>query len=184
MNNNIILYNISKFIIFDEYRNLSLISCDIRKELMSNIPLHIKNEFAIKELIYDGYPLQLLYIFNPIKLYNIPIYPKKIFRGFTDYIDYIDPSYFNNISIIRGKDELNRAYISFYYNNKITTIFQRYTDNKTRWVSGGENTFGNRVFVFDLTNNYYYNDTLIKILSKLLNNKIYIENNKIYKLNY
>jgi len=172
-NNNIIIY-ISKFLNFNEYRNLSLINCNIRKELTLNIPLHIKSEFAIIELIKFGYPLLLLYIFDPIKLYQIPIYPKKIYRGFTDYIDYIDSDYFIKSTIIRGKDEVNRPFISFYYNNKITTLFQRYTDNNMRWVTGGENNFSNRVFVLDLNNLNYLNDPIIIILSNLLNNLNYL----------
>jgi len=169
MNNDIILY-ISKFVHLQEYNNLSLINKNILKNLKSNIPMHIKTEFAINELLKGGYPITLMYVFDPIKLYKIPIYPKKIYKGFTDYIDYINPTYFINTFIIRGKDEVNRPFISFYYNNKITTLFQRYTDNSTRWVTGGENDFGNRVFVFDLSNIYYFNDPIIKILSELLNN--------------
>lgn len=169
MNNDIIIY-ISKFVNLQDYINLSLINKNIRINLTSNIPIYIKNEFAINELLLAGYPLTLMYVFDPIKLYKVPIYPIRINRGFTDYIDYITPNYFINTFIIRGRDEVNRPYISFYYNNIITTLFQRYTDNSTRWVTGGENNFGSRVFVFDLSNKYYFDDPIIKILSGLLNN--------------
>jgi hypothetical protein len=182
MNNDIILY-ISKFLNLQEYNNLSLINKNTLKNLKSNIPTHIKTEFAINELLKAGYPRTLMYVFDPIKLYKTPIYPNKIYRGFTDYIDYINPEYFINTSIIRGRDEVNRPFISFYYNNIITTLFQRYTDNSTRWVTGGQNNFNNRVFVFDLSNMYYFDDPIIIILSELLKNNLYIHDNIIYKLN-
>ena len=170
MNNDIIFYNISKFLCFNEYKNVSLINFNIRKNLICNIPYHIKIEYSSKKLIKDGYPLNLLKVLNPIKLYKVPIYPQKIFRGCTDYIDYIDSTYFINTFIIRGKDELNRPYISFHYNNKVTTLFQRYSNNKYKWVSGGENDYMNNIFLYDFLNNYLKNDPLIIKLIELLNN--------------
>ena len=182
MNYNII-FCISQFVKFNEYRKLSLLNKEIRNKLLSKIPYYIKLEFAINELLLDKYPIKLLTIFNPIKLYKVPIIYKKIYRGNTNYIDYIDSSYFKKYSIIRGIDEINRSYISFYYNNKVTTLFQRYNDDISRWVTGGGSPFGNNVCVFDFDDlNYKESDTII-ILSNLLNYGLYIHENIKYELN-
>ena len=182
MNCNIIYY-ISKFVNFEEYKQLSLINNEIRKKLLFNIPNYIKKEFAINELLNEGYPLKLLELFNPIKLYNITLIKNKINSGATEYIDYINSSFFKKYPIIRGNDRMNRPYISFYYNNHVTTLFQRYTNDKIRWVTGGGNPFNNSVCSFDFDNLYYQESDTIKILSELLNKDFYIQNNIKYELN-
>lgn len=184
MNSNII-YCISKFVNFKEYRKLSLLNKENRKKLITlkNIPIYIKKEFAIEQLLEEKYPIKLLQIFNPIKLYNIPIIKIKIYPGSTCYIDYLNSTYFKTYPIIRGIDKLNRLYISFYYNNKVTTLFQRYSDDKIRWVTGGCNPFDTSVCIFDFDDKYKEPDKTIKILSELLNNNVSNFENKIFKLN-
>jgi hypothetical protein len=184
MNINII-YCISRFVNFNEYRELSLLNKESRKLLYFNedIPHNIKYEFAINQLLKEKYPIKLLQIFNPIKLYNVPFMKNKIYPGSTSYIDYLNLTYFVNNPIIRGLDKLNRLYISFYYNDKVTTLFQRYSDENIRWVTGGCNPFDSSVCVFDFDEKYYKESDTIRILSELLNNKISNFDNKIYKLN-
>lgn len=180
MNNNLILC-ISKFINFTEYKHLSLINREINKLLLYKIPYNIKLEYVHKELSF--FPEKLLKIFNPIKLYKIPIIEKKIYSGCTHYIDYIDHTFFKKYSIIRGIDELNRPYISFYYNNIVTTLFQRYSDDKIRWVTAGKNPFGNNVCVFDFDNVHYKENEVIIILADLINNGFSNFDNIEYRLN-
>lgn len=183
--NSHVVYNISKFVNLYEYIQLSLIKSDIRKilYLKQNIPYHIKLEFIMNELVRNKFPKKLLEIFNPIKLYKVPIIKNKIYPGTTSYIDYINPSYFKIYPIIRGVDKINRLYISFYYNNKVTTIFQRYSDDNIRWVTGGCNPIDTSVHVFDFDNAYYEESPTIKILSELLNNDFCIYENIKYELN-
>ena len=181
MDNDIIIY-ISQFINYKEYEKLSKLNNYINKKLLMKIPRHIKLQFILEKL--NIYPKEMLNMFDPIKLYKVPTIKCKIYSGNTEYIDYINSSFFPIYPIIRGIDELNRPYISFHYNNKITTLFQRYTHDKIRWVTGGSSPTGNFVSVidFDEKNQYSDNETII-ILSNLLNNNICTYDNIIYKLN-
>ena len=164
-----IIIIISKYVLFNEYKNISQTNKKYNKFLLNNIPIYIKKEYAINNL--NEYPIKLLELFNPIKLYNTPICNiKKIGHG--DYIDFLNITNFKNTNIIRGIDKYKRPFISFLYNqekNIITTLFQRYTEDKYRWVSGGRTPlYGNTIVVdFD---NYYKETDDINILINFFNN--------------
>lgn len=145
---------ISKYVLFNEYKNISYLNKYINTQLFLNIPLHIKLEYLNNNL--KEYPVELIKILNPFKLYKIPkIKIKRYYIG--DYIDFLDISYFKNSNIVRGIDKYNRPFISILYNKEkslITTLFQRYTDDKYRWVTGGPNIFNGMTVIinFDLIN--------------------------------
>jgi hypothetical protein len=181
MYNDIIIY-ISKFINYKEYEKLSRLNNYINQKLLIKIPRYIKLQCIFEKL--NIYPQKLLDIFDPFKLYKVPNIKIKIYSGNTEYIDYINSSFFSTYPIIKGIDELNRPYISFYYNNKITTLFQRYTYDKIRWVTGGCSPTGNFVSVIDFDEKLECSDNeTIIILSNLLNNNICTYDNITYKLN-
>jgi len=176
---------ISNYVNLNEYEALSLLNSEVRKKLILKIPFYIKLEFIINELKKDLIPCKLISLINPLNLYKVPKLSNKIYCGNTQYIDFINKSYFKKKSIIRGYDILNRPFISFHYNNKITTIFQRYCDDNTRWVTGGENPLSNSVStsIFDFDDLYFKMSDTLLILMGLLNNGFYIHENIKYKLN-
>lgn len=162
------IYLISLYTNFNEYKNLSLLNKKINKLLLKNIPYYIKKEFAINNL--SEYPDKLLELINPIKLYKIPIF--KIINYYNiDYIDFLKKDNFNNKLFIRGIDKYNRPFISFYFKEekKVTTLFQRYTNDKYRWVSGGSLPFESGTIVIDF-DNYYKEDENIKFFIDYFNN--------------
>jgi len=150
-----IIIVISKYTIFNEYKNISQINKIINKSLLNDIPYHIKKEYAIKNL--KEFPYKLLELFDPIKLYKTPVY-KIINQDDRDYIDYIKISNFNeNNNFIRGIDKYNRPFISFLFDKqtkKVGTLFQRYTFDKYRWVTGGSTPFGGYTIIYDFDNFY------------------------------
>jgi hypothetical protein len=163
------IFVISKFILLDEYINLFQTNKLISKILFNNTPYHIKHEYALKHL--KEYPPKMLELLNPIKLYKIPIFIINKY-GWGDYIDYINIEYFNTSKIIRGIDKYNRPFISFLIDenrNIITTLFQRYTDDKYRWVSGGRTPLemGTMVINFD---EHYKETEELKIIIDFFNN--------------
>jgi len=158
---------ISKYLLFNEYKNISFLNNYINKSLFFNIPLYIKLEYLNNNL--EEYPSELIKILNPFKLYKIPkIKIKRYFIG--DYIDFLDKSYFINSNIVRGIDKYNRPFISILYNKEkslITTLFQRYTDDKYRWVTGGPNICNGMTIIinFDLINSN--NDDAFILLNQI-----------------
>uniref|UniRef100_A0A6C0ECJ1 Uncharacterized protein n=1 Tax=viral metagenome TaxID=1070528 RepID=A0A6C0ECJ1_9ZZZZ len=168
LDNNLIII-ISQFVLFDEYKNLFQTNKILSKILFKNRSQAIKKEYAIRNLKH--YPKKLLELFNPIKLYNTPVYVINKY-GWGDYIDFINISNFNNVNIIRGIDKWKRPFISFLYdkqNRIVTTIFQRYTEDKYRWVSGGPTPLGKNTIVIDFDEHYRETDE-IKILIDFFNN--------------
>jgi hypothetical protein len=169
LNNDIIIY-ISNYLLFNEYRNISFVNKIINKTLTNNIPLYIKIEFACNNL--KKYPDKLLELFNPIKLYKTPIYKIKN-HGCSDYIDFINITNFDNNNFIRGIDKYNRPFISFLFdktNTLVITLFQRYSDNKYRWVSGGPTPLGKCTIVIDFDHNYEETEEIRHIIDYFNNN--------------
>lgn len=169
MINNDIIILISKFCKFEEYKNISVCNKMLFNQLMKNIPFHIKKEFAIKNL--SEYPDKLLELFDPIKLYKTPIIKIKKY-GWGDYIDFLNISNFNNNIFLRGTDKHKRPFISFLIdkkNNIVTTLFQRYSEDKYRWVSGGPTPLGKMTIVVDF-DQYYKETENIKYIIDFFNN--------------
>jgi hypothetical protein len=165
MNDNVILI-LSKFLQFQEYESLCITNKSNNLILFNNIPLYIKKEYAISNL--KEYPIKLLELFDPIKLFKTPIYKIKKY-GWGDYIDFLNVSNFNNTNFIRGIDKYDRAFISILFskeNKIITTLFQRYTGDKYRWVSGGNTPHSTIVVDFD---RYYKESNDIKFLIDFFN---------------
>ena len=136
-------YNISFYLDLESYIKLYSTSKELNI-LLKNIPYYIQKKYCLKKL--KIYPEQLIKLFDPVKLYKIPVIDLKNIVGFTHYIDFITDEYFNNTNIIRGIDCYGRLFISFYYNIKksghnekkdIITLFQRYSNNKYCWTVGG-----------------------------------------------
>jgi len=156
------------YVKFNEYKEISQINKDIYKKTRYNIPYRIKKEYAIKNL--SGYPNKLFDIFDPIKLFKLNnIYIKNGFIG--DYIDFLDKSHFKNNNLIRGNDLYNRYFISFKYEYEnqfyVTTLFQRYSNDIYRWVSGGKSPFGYTIIIdFD---EYFIENDAIKFYINLFN---------------
>jgi len=166
MLNNDLIILVSHYINLDEYKSLSCLNKYINNSLIKNVPDYIKLEYIITKL--KEYPIELLNYLNPIKIYKLPfIKIKKFFYG--DYIDFLDKTYFKTTNVIRGIDKFNRPFISLLYNKEeslVTTLFQRYSDNKFRWVTGGPNHFGGATIVFD-TDYIDKNEKAILLLNQI-----------------
>jgi hypothetical protein len=76
---------------------------------------------------------------------NYPVLDLNGRNGSTDYIDFLQPKDLT-APIMRGIDCFRRPFITFRYmvsdgrnsdNMEVETIFQRYTDDKLCWTSGG-----------------------------------------------
>lgn len=120
-------------------------------------------------------------------MYKIPKISNIHECGFTGYIDNIPSSYFENSAIIRDIASGNRPYISFSYNDKITTLFQRYTDDKL-WVSCCDQPINYGVCIINYReynkNNLENTSSItLKILSDLLNYGYSIYEDIKYELN-
>ena len=81
----------------------------------------------------------------------------------------------------------NRAFISFYYNDKLITLFQKYT-YEDLWITCGDQPIDYGVYVIDYKkyNKNILEDTssiTLKILSDLLNFEYSIYKDIRYELN-
>lgn len=167
-------YNISFYLDLESYIKLYSTSKELNI-LLKNIPYYIQKEYCLKKL--KMFPEQLLELFDPVKLYKIPIVDLKNRVGFTHYIDFITYEYFNNTNIIRGIDCYNRPFISFYYKisksdqitENVITLFQRYSDDKYSWTTGGD-----EIPNYPIDRIYFENENEInnkkKIFTNLFNN--------------
>jgi hypothetical protein len=98
----------------------------------------------------------------------------------TGYIDYIKPEYFENSSIMYGKDCYKRFFITIRFKTIIEsdvsntvvnaiTFFQRYTDNDAFFVNGGSSFYEyHSISNFNFDNYYLRMDDQFKIFFDLI----------------
>jgi hypothetical protein len=183
-NNNFIILLIKNYIKLNDYINLYKTSKNISEKLQ-DIPYHIKYDFCKNKL--NKYPSKFFDYFNIIKLYKTKQIDLGNRVGHTQYIDFINLSDFKKYetNTLRGIDIYNRPFLSLLYNNnKILTLFQRYSDNKYNWTIGGDQLLGKHI------SSIYFNDTIsyeqdepINIIKDLFNNDKTSYNYTDYKTN-
>ena len=182
--------------------NLVVDKCDVKTiNLLNNTNLEINkmiDKSIIEKKIKEYFPIYLhkFIDFNKfiINAVNINL-GNKI--GFTGYIDFILKKNFindnNKTNILFGFDCASRFFISILYDvyssdnkkikeNNIVTFFQRYSENKYRYVSC-QNTLIYDSYV--QVHNFNYNNNLgdqYIVLFELLNNGFCVNDNKTYCL--
>lgn len=188
---NICLLNISKYINYIDYWALYKTNSDNYNNLISNYDKfkldYIKNKLSI-------YPLILINLLDPIKLYNIKTINIGNRCGFTDYIDFLRKKDFQNTNLIKGIDMYNRPFISILYNivslnNKteklyprVLTIFQRYSDCKYRYVYGGDHIPGTSSVLLILDDTIFTDDIFLIFIELINNKKVEYTYTDIYNL--
>ena len=176
-----VLQNISVYLKY--YEMIELAKADLKNKELQN---SIKVNYECQKDILDRFLINLKR-YKVIKFFEKTFLPIGLIKKFpilefqdnlvgnSDYLDSIIISHMNK-PIMIGLDHFNRPYIiiNYYFESKsyLLKVFQRYADNKFRWVKSDYGNIGPILKMSSRSLNNFYKKQFVKNLCQLLNKQL------------